>query len=550
MTTELAGDTAEARKARGAFFTPEALTGFMADWAVRAGSDRVLEPSCGDGAFLVAAVRRLRELDGRTAVRAHELHEASAEDARALLAELRYPGDVRVGDFLASAPDASVDAVVGNPPFIRYQGFTGEARAAGLAAALAQGVRLSRLASSWAPFVIHSAAQLRPSGRLALVLPAELLSSNYAQEIRDYLLTRFAQISIVLIGQQVFPGVQTEALILLAEGVGGTRQVRFAVVDAVEDLASAGFTTTLDTRPGERWTAALVSAEASHHLSHLAAQRAMVPLTEWGRLSLGAVTGNNRYFTLTPEHARELGLLRSDTVAISPAGSSHLRHLSFDLSDHAAMGARGVPTLLFRPDSPSPAARTYIELGEAEGVDSAYKCRVRSPWWRTPLPSPPDLFFTYMSQTTPQLASNPGRLHYLNSVHGLYLEPGFGDLSDVLALAALNSVTALSAEVTGRAYGGGVLKLEPREATKLLVPSPGLVRALQRPLREALPAARAMLAARSLPDVRALVDSILFDPASGSTVAGLGEVRDAFGTLSERRRERSRSRATPGRGSE
>jgi hypothetical protein len=33
-----------------------------------------------------------------------------------------------------------------------------------------------------------------------------------------------------------------------------------------------------------------------------------------------------------------------------------------------------------------------------------------------------------------------------------------------------SSLTLLSAEVEGRAYGGGVLKLETREAEKLLVP--------------------------------------------------------------------------------
>ena len=36
---------AKARKSRGAFFTPGALTRVMVDWAIRSGSDRVLEVS-------------------------------------------------------------------------------------------------------------------------------------------------------------------------------------------------------------------------------------------------------------------------------------------------------------------------------------------------------------------------------------------------------------------------------------------------------------------------------------------------------------------------
>ncbi|MGH3965097.1 MAG: N-6 DNA methylase [Pseudonocardiaceae bacterium] len=55
MTVHLTSDTVEARKARGAFYTPPELCRYMADWAIRSASDEVLEPSCGQAAFLLAA---------------------------------------------------------------------------------------------------------------------------------------------------------------------------------------------------------------------------------------------------------------------------------------------------------------------------------------------------------------------------------------------------------------------------------------------------------------------------------------------------------------
>jgi len=546
VTIELAGDSAELRKARGAFFTPPQVTRFLCEWAITSPADRVLEPSCGDGAFLSAAVERMRELGGRVPLRAHELHEASAADARQLLATTGYPGRVVVGDFLASPAAPLFDVVVGNPPFIRYQGFTGEARAAGLAAALAQGVRLSRLASSWAPFVVHAAGFLSPRGRLALVLPAELLAANYAAEVRDFLLKRFARVGVVLIGAQVFPGVQTEAVLLLAEGSGGTDGVEFATVADAAGLDDVSFDVVLDVGAGERWTTALVSAEAQHDLSRLADVGWLSPLSQWGRISLGAVTGNNRYFTLSPAQANEWGLAASDVVPISPAGSSHLRALSITRAGHASLGKAGARTLLFRPEEPSAAARAYIAHGESLGVPEAYKCRVRTPWWRTPLPAPPEVFFTYMNEATPQLAANPAGLHYLNSVHGLYLNPAASGLAEVLALAALNSATALSAEVTGRAYGGGILKMEPREAAKLLVPSIETVRAHQRELSDLLPSARRLLRAGRLGEARDLVDGVLLTPQAALTPAGLESVRQAQSTLRQRRQQRAKSR-TPRR---
>ena len=42
-------------KKRGAFFTPASVSQFLANWAIRAETDKVLEPSCGEASFLVAA---------------------------------------------------------------------------------------------------------------------------------------------------------------------------------------------------------------------------------------------------------------------------------------------------------------------------------------------------------------------------------------------------------------------------------------------------------------------------------------------------------------
>ena len=47
--------------------------------------------------------------------------------------------------FFEHEPPITHDAIVGNPPFVRYQNFTGAARSWSMEAALAQGVRLSGL---------------------------------------------------------------------------------------------------------------------------------------------------------------------------------------------------------------------------------------------------------------------------------------------------------------------------------------------------------------------------------------------------------------------
>ncbi len=546
VTTEPLEDTPGLRKARGAFFTPAAVCDFLARWAIRSPEGRVLEPSCGEADILRSAAVRLLELGGSTPVRGHELHAESARRAQQVLAAIPYPGEIQVGDFLDVPAEPGFTAVIGNPPYIRYHGFTGESRTRGLKAALAQGVRLSSLASSWAPFVVHSAGFVREGGRLGLVLPAELLSSNYAAEVRDHLLRRFGSVSVVLFDGQVFPGVQTEALLLLAEGSGGTDHVRFASVSNADNLEDVGFLTTLPVLPGEKWTSAMVSPSAQATLANLASGGSFAPLGDWGRINLGTVTGNNGYFTLTPHEVAGRGLER-DVIPISPAGSAHLRALEFGAAQHAALGSAGARTLLFRPLEPGPAARKYIRLGEQQGVPRAYKCRVRDPWWRVPVVDPPDLFFTYMNAHTPQLAANPMGLSHLNSVHGIYLTDERRQWVKLLPLACLNSVTALSAEVVGRAYGGGILKMEPREATRLLAPSPAVVGHERVALERLLPKAKLLLAEGRLDAVTSMVDDVLLRSGGAVTPAEITEIRASRSELGGRRRSRSSSRRSSAR---
>lgn len=133
------------------------------------------------------------------------------------------------------------------PQYVRYQGWSGEARTKSRAAALRAGVNLTNLASSWAAFTVHSALHLRAGGRLGLVLPAELLSVNYAAPVRRFLLSHFADVSIVLFEKRVFPGVEVEAVLLLADGFdrdGGNgsdhvKLIQASDAEALKDLPAA-----------------------------------------------------------------------------------------------------------------------------------------------------------------------------------------------------------------------------------------------------------------------------------------------------------------------
>jgi len=541
-------DTPALRKARGAFFTPAELCRYAVEWAVRDAGDAVLEPSCGEAAFLTAAAERLTALGGGgTPLHGVELHAASAREARRRVAVTGHRARVQVADFLALEPKPAYDAVVGNPPYVRYQDFSGEARARGREAALRAGVNLTRLASSWAAFTVHSALFLRPGGRLALVLPAELLSVNYAAEVRGFLMRRFGRVRLVLFTERVFPGVLEEVVLLLAEGDGGTDHCELLQVQDVAALGSpSGAVSTWSPRSvGAKWTSALLPERSLAVYSAALADPATVTLHTWGETTLGAVTGNNAWFTMSPAAAEARGLREgTDVVRLSPPGSRHLRRLSLTGPDWRRLGRLGRATLLFRPPGqPSPAARAVIAEGEALGVPRAYKCRVRSPWWRVPVVPPADLLLTYMNADTPRLVANSAGVRHLNSVHGVYLRGGLGALGATLPVAALNSLTLLGAEVVGRAYGGGMLKLEPREADELPVPSPALVRSVRGELAAIRDVVDEALGAGRLLDAVRAVDDVLLVGGLGLAREDVAVLADAREVLAGRRSARSGGRA-------
>lgn len=539
-------DTAELRKARGAFFTPDALARYVTDWAVRSPEDRVLEPSCGEAAFLLQAVDRLAALRRATGSEAvpqlHgvELHEASAASARALLRGAGVEADVVAGDFFTVSPTPYYDVVIGNPPYVRYQDFGGESRLRSREAALRAGVPLTGLASSWAAFTVHAALFLKPGGRLGLVIPAELLSVNYAAEVRRFLLERFSRVDLVLFQERVFPGVLEEVVLLLADGYERGPADHCHVVQARNAAALSSTAVARSWKPeppGGKWTSSLLSTEALAAYASVLSADDFTPLETWGDTTLGMVTGNNRYFALTPARVGELGLAASDVVPLSPPGSRHLRGLSFTDSAIAEMGTNGSATWLFRPpDEPSAAALAYIQAGELTGVQTAYKCRVRKPWWRVPLLAPADLLLTYMNADTPRLCTNRAGAHHLNSVHGIYLKAEHKRLGmDLLPLASLNSMTLLGAETVGRAYGGGMLKIEPREADLLPVPAPDVVAAARPALSALRPQMATHLRTGRLLEAARLVDDVLLVGALGLTRSDVRALREGHADLSARR---------------
>ncbi len=466
----------DAIKARGAFYTPSELTQFLVRWAIRTPVDRVLEPSCGDGVFIAAIAERHHALgvaEPGAGLLGVERDRMEAEKARAVLPS----ADIRTLNFfdLDPASVAPVDVAIGNPPYIRYQGFIGADREKALGCARAQGVELTGLASSWAHFVVHAAGFLNPGGRLALVVPAELLHTDYGQAVRDFLLKRFRSVVVVVFDQMVFAEAQVDAVLLLAsdDAASGLKILRVKDETALATLDPQGEADETTRPPAARWSAAIHPAAGQVYEDAIVAHGGW-RLGDTASVDIGFVSGANSFFVLSEAQARDLDLPRE---ILTPA---FRRPRDVPGLEAGASEVSWLVDLAGRQDLDEP-TRRYLEHGVAQGIQQRYKCRVRKPWYAVPLPRRrPDAFIPYMAHLGPRLIVNPLGAKNSNLLHGVALQPG-APPARALSAAMCGSLTLLSAEIEGRAYGGGVLKLETREAERLVVPalSDNIIKALE-----------------------------------------------------------------------
>ena len=472
----------------GAYYTDDAVARFLTRWAVRSGKDVVLDPSAGGGVFLIAAHQRLRDLKARSVPSVHgvEIDERTHAVTSTLLGtEFRMPPDhLKRADFFAIEPCElpAMTAVVGNPPFIRYQRFAGADRDRALRRAAAQGVDLSKLASSWAPFVVHSTAFLAPGGRLAMVLPQELGHASYARPVLTFLAKNFAHLHLVTFQRALFPHLNEDTLLLLAEGRRNPdgRLSEATLHDLAGPQALESFTPTEQSgvnlngflRGQHRLTEFFLSESVRSLYTHVRAIGLAQTIGKFADIGIGYVSGRNDFFHPPAEAVRQYRIPARYLRRAVLRGSA-LRGLEFTDDDWRQASTRGDAGHLLKlsgtaalPD----AVRSYLASGETDNVHLAYKCRVRPVWYAVPHVYESDGFLTYMNGSQTRLVANAASAVAPNTLHLVRLHPqsrlGIYDL----AARWLSSLTQLSVEIEGHALGGGMLKLEPKEAESVLLP--------------------------------------------------------------------------------
>ena len=455
-----------------------------------------MEPSCGDGVFLDAAVRRFGQLSSRGLTIANNLTgvEIVAEEAAKARSRLSArlgmcaADMVKTGDFFGwwqQNAQPVFDVIIGNPPFIRYQSFPEPHRSIAMAIMGELGLSPNRLTNIWMPFVAAAAAILRPGGRLALVLPAELLQVSYAAQLRSFLTDRFARIDIVACNELFFENAEQEVVLLLADGaLSQASETNVCCVTMTETATVAEIT---DRRPDlvlaesqpktirhdhEKWLKYFLTERQITFMRELRDSTATTNMSTYANINVGVVTGKNEFFVLSSAQVAQLGLDGYTTPLVSR--SVQLKGAQFGKADWKALAAADARVHLLHITSANSSKLTdallrYIHAGEEKVVHEGYKCSIREPWYAVPSVWNPDGFVFRQIHDFPRMVLNQAGATSTDTIHRLSCK---ADNNPERVIANTYSwLTAASAEIEGRSYGGGVLELEPTEAERLLMPA-------------------------------------------------------------------------------
>jgi adenine-specific DNA-methyltransferase len=481
--------TTDSRKLRGGYYTPQALAHYLVKWGIRPDTKRILEPSCGDGNFILAVLECLQNSPPikpnlvAVELKAQELTQAQQR------VELFGPNGANIEwvcqDFFAAYPqlkqNEKFNLIIGNPPFIRFQYFDDDSRNQAFSHLKKAGYKPTKLANVWVAFVQLSIELLQPGGRLAMVVPAELLQVTYAHELRSRLAAEFEHIMVIGFKKIIFPDIQQEVILLLAEGkrdspreTSDVHTIEFLDGEQLLKLDNLGeaiaHVPAKHSRTGMKWTSLFLDEVAFTALDKAENSAGLTALGQLAEVDVGIVTGRNSFFILTETQRQELEAM---DLTIPIIGRTSALRSNYFCEQNFEEYKKKFPAFLLnlngvRLDAIPAKITDYIKSGEHENIHQGYKCRIRRRWFDVPSIYIPDAFLFRQIHRYPLLVVNKAVTTSTDTIHRVRVKKGTN--IDLLAALFFNSLTLAWAEVCGRSYGGGVLELEPREAEELPIP--------------------------------------------------------------------------------
>ncbi|MBY8237524.1 SAM-dependent methyltransferase [Vibrio fluvialis] len=479
----------------GAYYTPPELSQVLTDWAIVRSDEDILEPSFGGCGFFDSSIETLRRLGCKSPEK--QLYGVDIDGHAFSILSEKFGQMVETSnrfiqsDFISVKPDDFLvnefDVVLGNPPYVSMHNMTEKQREACevvLRESPFSGLTMGRNASLWAFFLLHSLSFLKEGGRIAWVLPSSLLHADYAKRLLAIHRSHFQSVKVLKLAERFFKeeGAKETSVILIAEGFSAEvmEDTHFSVasVENVIELKQAVESQLQATELGvEGYKLDIVSQEAKKAYFELMNSESSKPIGHYADIKIGMVTGANKYFIVDKKTVEKFGL-PEDVLKPAIGKFSFFSGITHDMRDHKKLQRDGYRAYLVCPTEEQmrnpehPVAGYLNQITPQEISDN--KTFAKRPHWFAPGYGidgiVADCFMSYMIHLGPRMVVNKARLNCTNSIHKvIFREKMSAKAKQAFALTLLSTYSQFSAEVEGRAYSSGVLKIEPSAGRNIKV---------------------------------------------------------------------------------
>ena len=443
-------------KQSGRHYTPNKLADVLASWAIETGMERILEPSVGNGALVRAAQARAMSLAGSKDQLRFVACDTDKTVTETIGPYLGSQDTIIEQDFLTISAKVygDVDAVLANPPFTRNHALDKAYRIE-----LRKKFHLTGAAGIWVPFLLHACEFLKPSGRIAFLVPGSAIFTDYGRTALARVCRHFAHVEVKRIDERSewSSGAEERGALFLARGyLRGSSELPVPSAWSTNENGDGGSETQFSSAFAE-----LVDSSST--------------LGELGKIAIGVVTGCNSVFLVSE---KERALEQIDYAELLPIVSRtrHVPGLFVTLDDLRKRGEEGEKTWLLAPRDISQrftGVRSRLARITPRQRSNTAWFNKRSPWWAVDAGPCCDAIFTYMNHTGPRLILAERGIRCTNTLHRVsFSEDVSCSQRHVAALTLVSTFGQLMAEKAGRTYGGGVIKFELKEARSLPILQP------------------------------------------------------------------------------
>ena len=459
------------RNALGQFSTPFPLAVDIMQYVKQQLADEqidFLEPAIGTGVFYSAFLSVFGDSHPHTAL-GFEIDPHYYNASRDFWYSSKL--EIRNADFLEQQPDRKISLLVTNPPYSRHHHIDPEKKKHLQMMVLQQtGIHISGLAGLYCYFLMLATRWLKENALSCWLIPSEFMDVNFGKALKDYLLNNVDLIQIHRFSPenlQFQDALITSSIVVFRNRKPTQHDIIFSYDGNITSPVRQKAYSHSELRNTAKWSMLFME-------DHPVESQAKIG--DFFQAKRGIATGSNDFFIVDEKTVNQYQIPVLFLTPILP-GPRYLKCNRIDNVD-------GVPSLerklyLFSCDWPEdeikrkyPRLWDYIQNGKDKGVPEGYICSRRTPWYACEKSRPAPFIIPYMGRQGKhkmfRFILNNSKAIATNGYLLLFPKPQYescmqNNENRLKVWKALNDIPIETLVRSGRIYGGGLHKLEPRE---------------------------------------------------------------------------------------